>query len=132
MFPNYSLCSVGTVFSETEGKPEANFGSPFDTPQRAMQAFHAHIYYLDALKKYMGTEWSDVLGFIRTIMGCVFDNLHLLVTSQKQPEIECHHDSQILELQSTQSWDDIYLSRHSDLYSNHAGRRRKLWTLEGQ
>ena len=48
---------------------------------------HTYII-LDALDECTGTERSHVLGFVETLVGWGFDNLHLLVTSQKQPEIE--------------------------------------------
>ena len=53
-----------------------------------------HTYMvLDALDECTGTERSDVLGVIETLVGWGFDNLHLLVTSQKQPEIKCRLES---------------------------------------
>jgi len=33
-------------------------------------------------------ERRNVLGFITTLVGWRLDNVHLLITSQKQPEIE--------------------------------------------
>ena len=48
---------------------------------------HTYII-LDALDECTGMERSDVLGFIKTLVGWGFANLHLLVTSQKQPEIK--------------------------------------------
>ena len=48
---------------------------------------HTYIV-LDALDECTGTERSGVLGFIESLVGWGFNNLHLLVTSQKQPEIK--------------------------------------------
>ena len=48
---------------------------------------HTYII-LDALDECTGTERSNVLHFIKTLVGWGYDNVHLLVTSQKQPEIE--------------------------------------------
>ena len=43
---------------------------------------------LDALDECTGPERSNVLSFIETLVGWGFDNVHLLATSQKEPEIE--------------------------------------------
>ena len=48
---------------------------------------HAYVV-LDALDECAGPERSDVLSFIETLIGWGFDNVHLLITSQKEHEIE--------------------------------------------
>src|SRR6266481_5833385 len=81
----HSPCFAGTVFSESERKAAANARSPFDDPQSTVQAFHAHIYCFGC-SRHM--ERNDVLGFIETLVGWGFDNVHLLATGQKESEIE--------------------------------------------
>jgi len=46
---------------------------------------HTYIV-LDTLNKCMGTDWSKVLGLIETLVGLSLNNIHLLVTSQEEPE----------------------------------------------
>src|SRR6266481_3134012 len=78
---------------------------------------HTYII-LDALDECMGQERSDVLGFIETLVGWGFDNIHLLATSQKAPEIErrleslnCSH----LDLEMTIISQDIQIYVHARL-----------------
>jgi len=48
---------------------------------------HSYII-LDALDECTGTVRNNVLGFIETLVGWGFDNVHLLATSQKKQEIK--------------------------------------------
>ena len=48
---------------------------------------HTYIV-LDALDKCMGTDWSEVLSLIETLVGWGLNNVHLLATSQKESEIK--------------------------------------------
>ena len=75
---------------------------------------HTYII-LDDLNECTGTEQSHIVGFVETPVRWGFDNLHLLVTSQKQPEERCL----ILELQSTRSCDDTYSSRNTSVSAHN-------------
>jgi len=88
-----------------------------------------HIYIvLDALDECTGRERSDVLGFIETLVGWGFDNVHLLATSQKAPEIErrleslnCSH----LDLEMTLISQDIQIYVRAMLAGDESFRHWK-------
>ena len=71
-----------------EGKQPPTPEALFKTLKELCRPFTHTYIVLDALDECTGTERSDVLGVIETVVGWGFDNLHLLVTSQKQPEIK--------------------------------------------
>ena len=79
---------------------QSHNGRQQPTPEALLMVFkelcrpfkHTYII-LDALDECTGMAQSDVLGFVETLVGWGFDNIHLLVTSQKQLEIEHHLES---------------------------------------
>ena len=88
---------------------------------------HTYIV-LDALDECTGPERSNVLSFIETLIGWEFDNVHLLATSQKDPEIEhclqslnCSH----LDLDMTLIGQDIQIHVHAMLAGDESFKRWK-------
>jgi hypothetical protein len=78
---------VDALFSSCEnGRRQPSLHALLDVTRQAMQQF-AHVYVvLDALDECM--QRSELMDMLEAVAGWQLDNLHLLMTSRKQRDIE--------------------------------------------
>ena len=114
---SWRFASIPSTLQELYSQNHNGMQQP--TPEALMKVLkelcrpfkHTYIV-LDALDECTGLVRSDVLGFIEVLVGWKFDNVHLLATSQKEPDIErrlkllnCSH----LDLKMTLIGQDIQM-----------------------
>jgi hypothetical protein len=87
---------VDALFSSCEnGKRQPSFHALLEITRQAAQEF-THIYIvLDALDEC--TQRSELMNMLETVAGWQLDNLHLLMTSRKERDIETSLESYVGE-----------------------------------
>ena len=131
-FQNIPSVLQGLYSQKQNGTQKPTSGALLTLLKELCWPFRHTYIILDALDECTGTERRDVLGFTEILVGWRFDNLHLLVTSQKLLEIQHHLESlncSQFDLGMTLIWWDIQIYVHTILAGDEGFRH---WRANGK